>query len=338
MIVPIVLLKTRFTELTGCKIPIQQAPIGGLAKPPLAAAVANAGALGMVAATGLSPEQVSERLDAVRARTKGEFGANFLSDTAFYPELEELRGPVEAASRHARVVEFFYRQPDSSLVELVHRGGALAFWQIGSLKEAKAAADAGCDVIVAQGVEAGGHVRGKIGLLPLLSQVLDSVDVPVVAAGGIGSGRSMAAVLAAGASGVRIGTRLVAAQEANPHPIYLKALIDAEPEDTILTSAFSEGWPNAPHRVLLSSLKAAEQFKGDNVAYRKLPSGETGPIRRFESVVASNQDTGNIEAMPHWAGESVAHVKTVQPAADIINEITGEAETLLRKWEKTEDS
>ena len=288
----------------------------------------------MVAATGLSLEQVAERLDDVRTRTSGVYGANFLADKAFYPELEELRGPVEAASRHARVVEFFYRQPDSSLVELVHRAGALAFWQIGSLKEAKDAADVGCDVIVAQGIEAGGHIRGKIGLLPLLSHVLSSVDVPVVAAGGIGNGRAMAAVLAAGASGVRIGTRLVAAAEASAHPVYIKALIDAEPEDTVLTEAFSEGWPNAPHRVLRSSLKAAEEFKGDIVAYGNLSSGETFPIRRFESVTANNKYTGNIEALPLWAGESVGHVRSVEPAADIINEIAGEAEKLLRKWQK----
>jgi nitronate monooxygenase len=328
------MLRTRFTELIGCKVPIQQAPIGGgLARPPLAAAVAQAGALGMVAATGLSPEQVSERLEDVRARTSGVFGANFLVDKPFYPNLEELRGPVEAAAKHARVVEFFYRPPDPTLVGLVHEGGALAFWQVGSREEARAAADAGCDVIIAQGIEAGGHIRGKIGLLALLSQVLDSIDVPVLAAGGIGSGRAMAAALAAGASGVRVGTRFIAAEEANAHPIYVKALIDAEPEDTIITEAFSEGWPNAPHRVLRSSLEAAQRFKGDIVAQRKLSNGEIDPVGRFESVTATKDMTGNIEALPHWAGESVGQVKRLSSAAAIINELADEAEKLLNKWQ-----
>ncbi len=327
------MLRTRFTELTGCRVPIQQAPIGGgLARPPLAAAVADAGALGMVAATSLTPQQVTERLEDVRARTSGVFGANFLADKAFYADIEALHDPVEAAARHARVVEFFYRDPDPSLVSLVHKGGALAFWQIGSKKEAVAAADSGCDFIVAQGIEAGGHIRGKIGLLSLLSQVLDSVDVPVIAAGGIGTGRAMAAALAAGASGVRIGTRLIAAEEANAHPVYVNALIQAEPEDTVVTEAFSEGWPNAPHRVLRSSLEAAMRFKGEIVAQRRLPTGEMEPIRRFESVTATNQMTGNVEAMPHWAGESVGHVKESMPAAAIIREIADEAETLLGKW------
>jgi nitronate monooxygenase len=327
------MLQTRFTELTGCRIPIQQAPIGGgLARPPLAAAVAEAGALGMVAATGLSPEQVTARLKDVRSRTSGVFGANFLADKAFYPDLQELHGPVEAASQYAKVVEFFYREPSPSLVDIVHRNGALAFWQVGSEKEARAAVDAGCDVIVTQGIEAGGHVRGKIGTLTLLSQVLDMTDVPVVAAGGIGSGRSMAAALAAGASGVRVGTRLIAAEEANAHPVYVNALIGAEPEDTVLTETFSLGWPNAPHRVLQSSIENAQRFKGDIVAQRHLPSGEVNQIRRFESVTATKDMTGNIEAIPHWAGESVAYVKELRPAARIINELASEAEQLLRKW------
>src|SRR2546426_755377 len=109
-------------------------------------------------------------------------------------------------------------QPDAELVEIAHAGGALVSWQLGSAAEATAAERAGCDLIVAQGTEAGGHVRGKIGLLALLGEVLPSVKVPVVAAGGIGTGRAMAAALAAGASAVRVGTRFVAAEEAGTHP------------------------------------------------------------------------------------------------------------------------
>jgi nitronate monooxygenase len=108
------MLKTRFTELTGCKVPIQQAPIGGgLARPPLAAAVAEAGGLGMVAATGLSETQVIERLNEVKAQTSGIFGANFLADQPFYPHIKDMYEAVNAASKHARVVEFLYSEPDS---------------------------------------------------------------------------------------------------------------------------------------------------------------------------------------------------------------------------------
>ncbi len=195
------MLKTKFTQLTGCKVPIQMAAIGSLARPALASAVSNAGGLGMLQLSGFTPAQATRSLEEVRKRTRNVFGANFIVTEAWYPDLEELREVVETVSNLAKVVEFFYRQPDSSLVELVHKNGALASWQVGSNDEAVAAAKAGCDLIVAQGIEAGGHIRGKIGLLSLLDQVLDSVDVPVLAAGGIGSGRAMAAALAAGASG-----------------------------------------------------------------------------------------------------------------------------------------
>src|SRR5438876_1072809 len=225
-------------ELTGCKVPIQMAAIGSLARPPLAAAVSNAGGLGMIQLSGFTPAQATRSLEEVRKRTRNAFGANFIVTEAWYPDLEELREVVETASKVARVVEFFYRQPDSSLVELVHKNGALASWQVGSNAEAVTAAEAGCDLIVAQGIEAGGHIRGKIGLLVLLEQVLDSVHVPVLAAGGIGSGRAMAAALAAGAAGVRVGTRFIVAEEAEAHPQYQKALIYAEPEDTVVTEVF----------------------------------------------------------------------------------------------------
>src|SRR5438552_2805959 len=280
------MLQTRFTDLTGCKVPIQQAAIGGLARPQLATAVSEAGGLGMVYAGSFDPNQMTEVFEDMRRRTSGVFGANFLIPEAFVSDLNEIHEQVETASKLVKVVEFFYRQPDPSLVDLVHKGGALASWQVGSSEEAVAAAEAGCDMIVAQGIEAGGHVRGKVSLLTLLSQVLDSVQVPVLAAGGIGSGRALAAVLAAGASGVRVGTRFIAATEAGAHPEYVKALIASEPEDTVVTEAFSEGWPNAPHRVLRFCIEEAQKFKGDIVGYKKLIS--TGGIDRKSTRLNSS--------------------------------------------------
>ena len=234
-------LRTRFTDLVGCSVPLQQAPIGG-ASPRLTAAVAEAGGLGMVGAILYPPPVLAAILDAVRAQTGGVFGVNILM-----PFLD--RACVEVAVARARVVEFFYGDPDASLVDLVHAGGALAGWQVGSQDEARRAADVGCDFVVAQGVEAGGHVRGSLALLPLLSEVLEVVDVPVVAAGGIGTGRAMAAALAAGAEAVRVGTRFIAAAEAEYHPTYVDAVIAARGEDAMLTEAFSTMWPDAPHRV-----------------------------------------------------------------------------------------
>jgi NAD(P)H-dependent flavin oxidoreductase YrpB (nitropropane dioxygenase family) len=241
-------------------------------------------------------------------------------------------GCFELAARSARVVEFFCGWPDRALVDIVHRAGVLVSWQVGSCHEAVAAGEAGCDLIVAQSVAAGGHVRGVLGLPALLSQVLEAVDVPVLAAGGIGSGRAMAAALAAGASGVRIGTRFVVAQESDAHPEYVKHLVAAAAEDTIVTQAFSANWPDAPHRVLRSSVAAAEAFQGETVGETPHLDGTRVPVRRFDCLTVNRGTTGLIEAMPLWAGESVSSVKRIQPAAEIVQGLVEEAELLMQSW------
>lgn len=189
-------------------------------------------------------------------RTGAQIGVNFV-----IPFLN--RETLKAVATRAKLVEFFLGDPDPALVELVHTAGALASWHIGSLDEAIAAERAGCDLIAAQGIEAGGHVRGPVGVFPMLGQVLEAVQVPVIASGGIGTAHSMAAALAAGAAAVRVGTRFVATQESDAHPAYVDALIQARAEDTMLTETFSVGWPDAPHRVLSSCVQAAESFTGD---------------------------------------------------------------------------
>jgi NAD(P)H-dependent flavin oxidoreductase YrpB (nitropropane dioxygenase family) len=306
--------------------------MGALANPRLAAAVADAGGQGMVSWNGMPSDVLAEQLDETRRQTQGVIGVNFL--VPFLDEDRELIcQALEVAATRANLIDFFWADPDRSLIDQIHTGGALACWQVGSRAEALAAVDAGCDVVIAQGIEAGGHVRGRIGVLALLDQVLPAVDVPVLAAGGIGTGRALAAVLAAGADGVRMGTRFVAAQEAGAHPTYVKALIGAEPEDTVYTDAFSFDWPDAPHRCLRSAVEAATAFEGDVVGERFVAYYDKRmPVHRFQSIGVTDDTTGEIEAMSLWAGESVGGVKRPQPAADIVKEVVEEAETLLRRW------
>jgi NAD(P)H-dependent flavin oxidoreductase YrpB (nitropropane dioxygenase family) len=268
--------------------------------------------------SGGSRASVAERVEAIAALTDGPYGVNFL-----LPFLD-LDG-LELASASVRLVEFFWGDPDASLVARAHAGGALAGWQVGSAEEARAAAAAGCDLVVAQGVEAGGHVRGTTALLPLLDEVLAAVEAPVLAAGGIGSGRAVAAALAAGADGVRIGTRFLAASESEAHPDYVAALIAAGPQDTVLTEAFSNGWPDAPHRVLRSSVEALEGETAAIVAR----SGET-EIPRAGNDPPARTTVGRIAAMALYAGESVGSVRRVQPAEEIVEELVGDAERRLR--------
>ena len=174
-------------------------------------------------------------------------------------------------------------------------------------------------------------MRGRIGVLALLHEVLAAVDVPVLAAGGIGSGRAAAAALAAGAAGVRVGTRFVAAAEADVHPRYAAALVRARAQDTVYTEAFSVEW-QAPHRVLRACIAAAQAFEGHVVAERTSLDGTHVPARRLSGAVADHTTSGAIEAMALYAGESVGGVTRVQPAGEIVRELAEEAEALLRRW------
>lgn len=319
------MLSTPFTELVGCSVPIQLAGMGGVAVPRLALAVAEAGGLGMISSALMSPPELAQTLDQLRERTSKPIGVNIVV------ALHDPRELVEAAASRARVVEFFLGTPERSLVELVHKGGALACWQVGSKEDTLAAAEAGCDLIVVQGSAAGGHVEGRTSLLSLLDEVLDEVRVPIIAAGGIGSGRSMAAALAAGASAVRVGTRFAVAEEADIHPIYVQKLIEARAKDTVLTEAFHVMLPNMPHRVLRSCVEAATAFQGE-ITGELVMNGKKMPLPRWAVPCPTRETTGAIEAMVLYAGESTSMVKSVQPAATIFKELAAGAERHLRQW------
>jgi nitronate monooxygenase len=305
---------TRFTQLVGCDLPIQLAGMGGIGtNVALPAAVSAAGGLGMVGGAGVPSDRLASLLEMMREATSGPFGVNFLM-----PFLD--REAVVVAAAGSRLVEFFYGAPDQSLVDLVHDGGALAAWQVGSRDEALAAAAAGCDLVVVQGTEAGGHVRGNQPLAQVLPEVLAVLTVPVLAAGGIGTATEVAALLQGGAAGVRIGTRFLAAEESIAHPHYVEALIRATASDTALTETFSYGWPDAPHRVLRSSIDAAEATDDEFVATEDT-GAEHSRVPRFATSPPTNNLRGNIAAMAMYAGTSVSAVQTRQPAQDILNEL-----------------
>jgi nitronate monooxygenase len=318
------MLETAFTRLAGCAVPIQLAGMGSILSPELAAAVSNAGALGQVTLTG-DVDDATRRLDRLSSLTSKPFGVNLL-----IPYLD--RDVLALAALRARVIDFFWGDPDPELVRLVHDAGGLASWQIGSTGEAMAAEAAGCDFIIAQGFEAGGHIRGTLGLLPLLSSVLDAVSVPVLAAGGIGNGRSIAGVLAAGAAGVRMGTRFIAAAESNAHPDYVKALIAARAEDSVRTNRFHVQCALCPstHGVLRQAIEAADAFQGECVAEIEF-EGKREQIVRFRGIPPFKGFNGHIEAMACYAGQSVGDVKRVQPAAEIVAELVESADRYVHQ-------
>ena len=231
-------------------------------------------------------------------RDLGPSGVGFLMP--YVPSVEEV---AEAAGR-VRVVEYFEGDPEEGLVTAGHSGGALVAWQVGSVDEGRAAETAGCDFVVAQGVEAGGHVRGNVPLDELLDAMLAATSVPVVATGGIGTAERAAGLIAAGADAVRVGTRFLACPECNTHPAYVEALLAAGADDTVLTENFDDDghWPAAV-RVLSGSLAQA----------RRAGNRSTGPPTR---------EAEDPLAMACYAGMSVADLTMVQSAAAVLRDMT----------------
>lgn len=307
-------MKTRFTELIGCSLPLQLAGMPGVCTTELVAVVSNSGALGMISGTHMSPEFMAQTIDEINKLTGSPVGVNFLMP---FLDIEA----VKIAATNAKVVEFFYRDPDSSLIDLVHDKGALVSWQIGSLEEAVLAEKSGCDIIVAQGIQAGGHVRGDEDLYTLFGKVIQSVDIPVIAAGGIGTAEKVEEVLKAGASAVRIGTRFIAARESGAHAEYINAVINASENDTVLTETFSVGWPQAHHRVLKSCVDNVNKFEGDIVGEREL-AGVKSPVPKGSIALPTKETTGHIEAMALYASGSVGEATDVKSAFEIIDELT----------------
>lgn len=306
---------TRFTELIGCRLPIQQAGMTRVATPALAAAVSNAGALGMLAIGRPSLATAATQVDELLARTDRPVGATFI--VRFLDD-----AILEAIAARLRVLEFFWGWPEARLAQ----SGSITGWQVGSVDEARAAQDAGCSYVIAQGVEAGGHVRGTTPWRDLLADVRDAVEIPVLASGGIATAALVRNALELGADGVRVGTRFVAATESEAHPYYVERLVAAGAGDTVLTDAFSVGWPDAPHRVLASSVAAARAASPDPVATMTLADGSTLRIPRLSTTPPTVGTDGQLEAMALYAGVGVGAVTGRAPAAAIIAELSSELE------------
>jgi NAD(P)H-dependent flavin oxidoreductase YrpB (nitropropane dioxygenase family) len=317
-------MKTRFTELVGCAIPLQLAPMGQVCTPALVGAVTEAGAMGMTGIPLAPPAVVAGALDALLSAAHGPVGFNVL-----VPFLD--LDVVTVAAQRCAVVDFYHGEVDPTAVQHVHDAGALAGWQVGDADEARAAEDAGCDLLVVRGTEGGGRMYGQRSLWPLLDDVLDAVNLPVVAAGGIATARGFAAALAAGADAVRVGTRFVATRESGAHDVWKQALVDAPATDSVLTDEFAVMWPSPvkSSRVLQQSIDAARQAS-DVVGSLRLGDHDI-EMPRFAVAPPTTNASGNVEAMPMYAGESVGAVHAVQPAADVVRELVDGAREHLQR-------
>lgn len=296
--------------------------MGGAAGPDLVAAVANAGGLGILPIWPDTPEAAKASIEHTQKRTTKAFAVNLRSD------LEQTALIETAANAGVRLFNLFWGSPAKSMPAIEACDGRLIA-TIGDLASAKEAVDLGAAALIAQGVEAGGHVLGETLRDELLAQVVsESFGVPIIAAGGLATASDVSHVLSLGADAALFGTRFVVAQESIAHPEYKNAIISAPSGATVRTTCFDGFWPNAPHRVIRNSTfqvwdEAGQPSEGhrpgEGDPILTFPNGSSFP--RYFVATPSIGMSGDIEASAMYAGEGLGEIQQVQPAAEIIAEL-----------------
>ena len=328
------MLKTELCARLGIEHPILSAGFGPGAGPEVVAAVSNAGGCGVLGASGFRVPYLRGLIRRVRALTSKPFGVNLILE-----DIEE--GPIEAClDERVPLLVFFWGDP-APYVGPAHTRGVKVASQVGSAEEAREAAEAGVDFVIAQGVEAGGHVRGTTALSVLVPAVVDVVaPLPVLASGGVADGRGLVAALSLGAQGVSMGTRFVASEEAFVPPLYKARIVSSQAEDTVYTEdLFDVGWPNAPHRVLRNAIvreweaagrppSGQRPGEGTTVGSRTR-AGETWEIPKYASITPTPEYTSDLEYLPFWAGQTCSLIHDIKPAGQVVRDIVAEAEQVI---------
>jgi nitronate monooxygenase len=340
------MLRTPLCDALGIEYPILSVGFGVGAGPELVTAVSNAGGFGVLGANGMEPDEIARRVARARQLTSKAFGLNFIIDEIGWATSEEdrafSRDSVAAGiAQRVTAVVLFWGDP-APFVQRARGTGVKVLIQVGSIEEAKSAADAGVDAVIAQGIEAGGHVKGTTSIWELLPAAVEAVKpLPVLASGGIGDGAGLARALTLGAQGVSLGTRFVASDEAFFHPAYKQRIVDSTAADTVYNELYDVGWTDAPHRTIrnktINEWEAAGRppsgkrpGEGTSIGKRRNLSGQAEDWPRYAIGSAPPDFDGDIEYAPLWAGESCTVVNDIKPAADIVRDLVRDAETALR--------
>jgi nitronate monooxygenase len=344
-------LQTPLSRDLGIEYPIFSVGFGVSAGPELVAAVSNAGGCGVIGGSGgaMPIDELRRRIRKVRELTDRPFGFNLIiagledpdatdDDRAWVQERIDL-----VLEERAPILVLFWGDP-GPFVDEAHARGIKVFVQIGSVAEAEAAVAAGVDAVIAQGIEAGGHVRGTSSVWEVVPAVVERAGaVPVLASGGIGDGAGIARALCLGAHGVSMGTRFVASEEAWIHPIYKQRIVDSTAEDTFYGELFDVGWPGAPHRTLRSKTfeewdeagrppSGARPGEGTSIGTHRFPWGDVEWPRYSPGMLTPDFD-GDPGYAPMWAGESCSVVSDLKPAGEIVSELVREADAALVRAE-----
>jgi NAD(P)H-dependent flavin oxidoreductase YrpB (nitropropane dioxygenase family) len=311
----------RFTREFALDVPIVQGPMGGVAGPELVAAASNAGGLGILPVWTLSAAEVAGAVAATRRLTDRSFGVNIRADLG---QLDHIQAAIDAG---VSIIHLFWGNPSASTGP-IHASGARLLCTVSDPDTARAALDGGATALIAQGVEAGGHVLSEMPLAELLDAVLPLAgDVPVVAAGGLADAADIAAVVALGAAGALLGTRFVATEESQAHDDYKRALLEAGPGATARSECFDVGWREAPHRHLVNDTYLDWDRAGRPTTGPRPGEGDTVlrhgdlEIRRYSVMPPQRGMTGDIRSAVLYAGTGVDRVRDCPPAAAVVREL-----------------
>jgi len=314
-------------DLLGCRYPLVLAGMGGVARAELVTAVSRAGGFGFLGMVREPVARIRAEVATVRAAGVERFGVNLIP-AGTDPAL--LEAQIETLIALAVPVAGLFWDVPAPLVGRLRAAGLRVVCQVGSVDEAQAAEAAGADALIAQGVEAGGHVRGAQPLHALLAELTPAVSVPVLTAGGLADGADVATVLALGAQGAVFGTALIATKESFAHDYHKQRLVTATAADTLLTEDFHINWPpGAKVRVLANSVTRGA--RGDPFAGTRTVIGEEEgrPIYLFSTDSPLRSMTGDFEAMALYAGTGVGRIDAIVAAGERLARIVAEAEALL---------
>ena len=307
-------MKTRVTELLGIEYPILQGGMAWLGTWELAAAVSEAGGLGIIGAGNMPGDLLREQIRNVKARTTKPFGVNLMLRSPFVEECVDV-----VCEEGVPVITTGAGNP-AKYIERFRQSGAKVIPVVSAVALAKRLEGIGVDAVIAEGWESGGHV-GKMSTLALVPQVVDAVQVPVIAAGGIADGRGMVAALALGAEAIQMGTRFVASEECIAHPAYKEAVVKAKDRSTVVTGEST----GHPVRCLANALsREYEKLEAQRAPIEEIEGLGTGALRR----AAIDGDTKRGSVM---AGQSAGLVHNILPVRDIIEKTMADMKSVLEK-------
>lgn len=313
-------LRTPLCDLLHVEHPILLAGMGGVSYAPLAAAVSAAGGYGVLGMAGTSPDFIRQQMRQVRALTDKPFGVDLLAATP-----DALTASVDVIIEEGASAFVAGLGVPLPIIARLHAAGLKVMVVCGTVRHAQKAQDAGCDAVICQGGEGGGHT-GLVGALPLIAQAVEAVDIPVIAAGGLYDGRGLAAALALGAQGVWMGTRFIASHEAHAGDVYREAVLAARDEDTVRTRCYSgkpmrvranpyvDDWETRPAEIQPFPLQAMASVQAGVLGGI---GGQTEGLDPDRSCLAMGQSAGGI--------------RQVLPAGQIVADLVAEAEAAIRR-------